>query len=272
MQGIFSLLFADLEVVTVHFTREPIVETVITAREGAKLLVRSARRSDGVDTYLVEAVEVVMFGGAVFYRSASRPSPFLVPVGEYEVVECSSGRVHLKKPIEKSARQGHRDSVLTQDSVSAGVQQASLVEKGQLPQPFPSVGTGRAVASEQSSSHPSPVPSKAKRGKTSGSARGDSRLRRLAAPPPFPEELPVSGDKRDNASQGNEDVVDRASKILASLIPPPPVLVSDSLGSGQNKGASTTSSESVGGGRRSSFGKRGGGRFDRERRGGREAD
>ncbi|WP_157952610.1 hypothetical protein [Candidatus Similichlamydia epinepheli] len=92
-----------------HFTREPIVETVITAREGAKLLVRNARGAEDADTYLVEAVEVVMFGGAVFYRSASRPSPFLVPVGEYEVVESQTNRSNLKKPVERFSRSNHRE-------------------------------------------------------------------------------------------------------------------------------------------------------------------
>lgn len=250
-----------------HFTREPIVETVITARDGAKLLVRSARGSQESDTYSVEAVEVVIFGGAVFYRSASRPSPFLVPVGEYEVVECTAGRVHLKKPTERGPRPTHRENSCQGQEPSPTP--ALLVEQIPSPSPFaitPPIGILR-TAGEQI------VPSpgiKSRRGKPSGSSRG-GKGRHLSSPPPCPENFPPSVEEKGIPSQSKEDVIDRASKILASLIPPPLALVSDSLGTHQNRQTVSNGQESSSGGRRV-FNKRGGNRYDRERRSGREPE
>ncbi|WP_157952560.1 hypothetical protein [Candidatus Similichlamydia epinepheli] len=253
---VFTLI-ADLEVVTVHFTREPIVETVITAREGAKLLVRNARGADDLDTYLVEAVEVVMFGGAVFYRSASRPSHFLVPVVEYEVVECHSSRPHLKKPSERVSRQNHRESSSSADSVaSSATNKASSGQHGSSP----SRNWGSSASQEFHASDVQPV-NKPKRVRSS-SSRGKSRC----SPPSFPEEQ-KEAEVKETSSQNNEDVVDRASKILASLIPPPSTLVSESFGTNQRKSghSSTSSQEPVRGrGGRSGAGRRV--RFDRERR------
>jgi hypothetical protein len=79
----------------VDFTREPIIETVITPRDGYKIVVRSSK-TVGQEEYFVDAVEIVSFGGAHFYRSLERPKPFLVPVSDYEVVETREARIVLK--------------------------------------------------------------------------------------------------------------------------------------------------------------------------------
>lgn len=78
-----------------NFTREPIIETIITPREGSRLLVRSSKQGTQ-EEFAVDAVEVVSFGQSLFYRSLERPRPFLVPVGDYEVVEVKESRVVLK--------------------------------------------------------------------------------------------------------------------------------------------------------------------------------
>lgn len=78
-----------------NFTREPIIETVITPKEGYKLVVRSSR-GVGQEEYAVDAIEVVSFGHSFFYRSLERPKSFLVPVADYEVVEAKETRVVLK--------------------------------------------------------------------------------------------------------------------------------------------------------------------------------
>ncbi|MBS0615045.1 MAG: hypothetical protein JSR58_00655 [Verrucomicrobia bacterium] len=78
-----------------NFTREPIIETIITPKEGCKLCVRSSK-SEGQEEFTVDAVEVVSFGQALFFRSLERPRPFLVPVGDYEVLEVKETRVVLK--------------------------------------------------------------------------------------------------------------------------------------------------------------------------------
>lgn len=78
-----------------NFTREPIIETIITPKEGNKLVVRSSK-TDAQEEYTVDAVEVVSFGQALFFRSLEKPKSFLVPVGDYEVVEVKENRVVLK--------------------------------------------------------------------------------------------------------------------------------------------------------------------------------
>ena len=78
-----------------NFTRDPIIETVITPREGCKLVVRSSKGASGED-YFVDAVEVVSFGHSFFFRSLERPKSFLVPASDYEILELKETRMVLK--------------------------------------------------------------------------------------------------------------------------------------------------------------------------------
>ncbi|MBA3238481.1 MAG: hypothetical protein H0T62_09085 [Parachlamydiaceae bacterium] len=77
------------------FTREPIIETVITPKEGCTLVVRSSK-SSGQEEHFVDAIEVVVFGNAIFFRSLERPKAFLVPASDYEVLEVRETRLVLK--------------------------------------------------------------------------------------------------------------------------------------------------------------------------------
>ena len=88
------------------FTREPLVETVITPKEGFKLVIRaSSGKAD--EEYSVGAVEVVSFGNCYFFRSLEKPKEFLLPMTGYEVVEARETRTVLKKhQIEKSIKIG----------------------------------------------------------------------------------------------------------------------------------------------------------------------
>ncbi|MBX9744672.1 MAG: hypothetical protein K2X08_05615, partial [Chlamydiales bacterium] len=78
-----------------NFTREPIIETVITPRDGCKLVIRSSK-GNGQEDYFVDAVEVVSFGHSFFFRSLERPKSFLVPMSDYEVLELKETRMVLK--------------------------------------------------------------------------------------------------------------------------------------------------------------------------------
>lgn len=78
-----------------NFTREPIIETIITPKEGYKLVVRNTKGSN-VEEYIVDAIEVVSFGHSFFFRSLERPKSFLVPVSDYEITETKETRVVLK--------------------------------------------------------------------------------------------------------------------------------------------------------------------------------
>jgi hypothetical protein len=86
----------------VNFTREPIIETVITPREGCKLVVRNSKGSSQED-YFVDALEVVSFGHSFFFRSQERPKSFLVPVSDYEILEAKEPRMVIKNPSAESS-------------------------------------------------------------------------------------------------------------------------------------------------------------------------
>lgn len=89
-----------------NFTREPIIETIISAKEGYKLSIKSSKGA-GVEEYLVDAIEVVSFGGSFFYRSGERPKAFFLPANDYEIVEVRETRLLIKQPsIEKSIKIG----------------------------------------------------------------------------------------------------------------------------------------------------------------------
>ena len=88
------------------FTREPIVETVITPKEGCKLVVRSSK-TVGQEEYFVDAIEVVTFGNAIFFRSKERPKSFIVPASDYEILEVREARIVLKNVgLERSIKIG----------------------------------------------------------------------------------------------------------------------------------------------------------------------
>lgn len=87
-----------------NFTREPIIETVITPKDGYKLTIRNTK-GGSQEEYSVDAIEVVSFGQSMFFRSLERPKSFLLPVTDYEVVEVKETRVVLKNaPLEGSIK------------------------------------------------------------------------------------------------------------------------------------------------------------------------
>lgn len=88
------------------YTREPIIETVITPKDGCKLAVRNSKGA-GTEEYFVDALEVVSFGHSFFFRSLERPKSFLLPVGDYEVLEVREPRMALKHiGVERSIKIG----------------------------------------------------------------------------------------------------------------------------------------------------------------------
>ena len=89
-----------------NFTREPIIETIITPKEGFILVLRNSN-GNSQEEYSVSSVEVVSFGKSFFFRSLEKPKAFLLPVSDYEVLEARETRSVLKKPkIEKSIKIG----------------------------------------------------------------------------------------------------------------------------------------------------------------------
>ena len=87
-----------------NFTREPIIETIITPKDGFRLVIRNSN-GNSQEEYSVSSVEVVSFGKSFFFRSLEKPKSFLLPVSDYEVLEARETRTVLKKPhIEKSIK------------------------------------------------------------------------------------------------------------------------------------------------------------------------
>jgi hypothetical protein len=79
----------------VDFTRQPIIESIITPKEGYKLVIRSSKGA-GHEEFFVDSVEVVSFGNTFFLRSLERPKSFLVPASDYEILEVRETRMVLK--------------------------------------------------------------------------------------------------------------------------------------------------------------------------------
>lgn len=78
-----------------YFTREPVIETVITSREGYKLSVRNTKHLSQ-DPFIVEAVEVICLGSTSFFRNCDHSKPFVVPAGDYEIMEVRDAKINLK--------------------------------------------------------------------------------------------------------------------------------------------------------------------------------
>ena len=80
------------------FTREPIIETIVTPRDGYKIVIRSSKGATQ-EEYFLESVQIVSYGNAFFFRSTELPKSFLVPVSDYELVEVRETRVALKSAV-----------------------------------------------------------------------------------------------------------------------------------------------------------------------------
>ncbi|WP_201456603.1 GrgA family transcription factor [Chlamydia sp. 17-3921] len=78
-----------------YFTRDPVIETVITSREGYKLSIRNTKHYSQ-DPFIVEAIEVISLGRVCFFRNCDHSKPFMVPAGDYEVMEIRDAKINLK--------------------------------------------------------------------------------------------------------------------------------------------------------------------------------
>jgi hypothetical protein len=203
----------------VDFTRQPIIESIITAKEGCKLVVRSSKGA-GQEEYFVDAVEVVSFGTAFFFRSLEKPKSFLVPATDYEVLEVREARMVLKNV-------GQDRSIKIGTGRDIGVK-SKEVEKEE---------TVASIDPLQAR----PLEKKRER-------RRSYKRRRGGKDDTQPEmTLPETEEFEENAAIGEEIVVEEtvvakkenkrvkqapvelSSSLLKSLLVPPPVLISDTI-------------------------------------------
>lgn len=198
-----------------NFTREPIIETIITPKDGSKLVVRSSK-SEGQEEYTVDAVEVVSFGQALFFRSTEKPKSFLVPVGDYEVVEAKENRVVLKNAsFERTIKIGggreapiRREAVEKQEEDEEETSSDDTQEESQGGNRFDRKRDGRRRHRSRrrpQDDREAPAPRNVEANPAQDSA-------------PSPEESPAPKKKED-----------LTTNHFTSLIPPPKTLISDSI-------------------------------------------
>ncbi len=177
-----------------NFTREPIIETIITPKEGHKLLVRNTKGSSA-EEYIVDALEVVSFGQSFFFRSLERPKSFLVPVSDYEVSETKETRVVLKNAtFERNIKIGGGAKPKEKAVVETDEQEPAAVEQ-------------RLDKKRERRRH--------RRRRTTDEIKETEETKTT--------EKPVA------EGGGADDEIKPSSSIIKRLIPPPPGLISESI-------------------------------------------
>ena len=216
------------------YTREPIVETVVTPREGCKLAVRNSKGA-GTEEFFVDALEVVSFGNSFFFRSIERPKSFLLPVTDYEVIEVREPRIALKHGgVDRSIKIGGGK----ESSKGSNKGPAKETQDGEAPIPVEPKKRERrrhhrrrrggaedresdSTAEEQPSEA---QPAKEKKEPRSGRSRGAKR-----------DEAKKDEGKKAAASQETEQAQKSAAEgeegpPPSLAVQPPPQLISETIG------------------------------------------
>lgn len=199
-----------------NFTREPIIETIITPREGCKIVVRNSK-GNGQEDYFVDAVEVVSFGHSFFFRSQERPKSFLVPVSDYEILELKETRMILKNASpERSIKiGGGRDVRPSRES-------ASSEEGGSV-----------AASGEPRSDRKREKRRRGRRGGRDSLAEPAAGASAEEAAPSRREEF--SSAELEEPSEGAASSLGlpeepKPASFISKLFPPPPTLIKDTIG------------------------------------------
>lgn len=212
------------------FTREPIIETVVTPKEGCKLVVRSSK-SVGQEEYFVDAVQVVSFGNSIFFRSLERPKAFLVPASDYEILEVREARIVLKNVgMDRSIKIGGGREGNIRSGKEVGEEKG---EAAAIPEAAPAEGevaAGKAVDSRTERRRDRRRQYRRRRGREDGAPGGDevSTLEKteggeikidLIPPQPI---LNISEKEKVEAEA-------IANTLLSDLLTPPPSLISETI-------------------------------------------
>ncbi len=206
-----------------NFTREPIIETIISPREGCKLLVRSSKGGGQSEEYYVDALEVVSFGRAFFFRSMERPKAFLVPASDYEVLEVKETRVALK-------------NISHERQIKIGGGRDASMRHPQR-EPVPERESEPVAAEEEQPAQPQEAGMEAPMGSRMEKRRDRRRRRHRRSDEDWAErrtQQETQAPQQPEAEQklpggGGEDETKVSSSMFSSLIPPPPTLISETL-------------------------------------------
>ncbi len=218
------------------FTREPIIETIITPKDGCKLVVRSSKTT-GQEEYFVDAVEIVSFGHSLFFRSLERPKAFLVPITDYEVLEVREARMVLKNiGLERSIKiAGGREGSIrgTRETEKAEVVTTEEPVEAEEPEGQPMEVVDTPIESARSEIK---VDKKRDRRRHYRKRKGN-RIEEIDKEIPSVEELQLPplepGDRVDiqppvfNIEE--ESLNPSSSNLLSTLLQPPPQLISETI-------------------------------------------
>ncbi len=205
-----------------NFTREPIVETVITPREGCQLLLRNSK-GNGPEEFFVDAVEVVSFGHSLFFRSLERPRSFLVPMSDYEVLEQKETRMALKNPgSERSIKIGGGRDMPIRSQPAREPSEEVAAPRSEAP--------GESFPQQAQQQQPGDRFDKKRDRRRSRRRRGggsfESRPQEGGAPS---EGQPETFQNAPTQNGGERDVEGQAPSFISKLFPPPPTLIKETL-------------------------------------------
>ncbi len=225
------------------FTREPIVETVITPREGYRLAVRSSK-NPGTEEHFVDALEVITFGSNCFFRNIERPKSFLLPVSDYEVLEVREPKIVLKNPsIEGAVKIGggrseqksyapQRESREREKEVrEPPVEKREYIKEVSISEESTSIDAESQIDSKSEGSQVSEAARSDRRrdrrrnvrGKTrKGTVREEAVAEELQSPELEVPQLDVQVEPKSK----DDSLV---APILAAIIPPPSTLIRDDI-------------------------------------------
>ena len=221
------------------YTREPIVETIITPKDGYRIAVRNSK-NPGQEEFIVEALEVVSFGTNCFFRSLERPRAFMVPASDYEVLEVRETRSALKAATPEGVVKlpSSRD---TQRAVSREAERRKPVPQPKEPLPVPMEAEKSHTEAEPMEEAP-PVAAPDSRHERRGDRRRSTRRRRgreeiEEREPPVrrSEQAEVPGSPAPEptsplAQMAPSDVqAEPSPPVLSTLLPPPPTLIRDDI-------------------------------------------
>ncbi len=216
------------------FTREPVIQTVITPKEGCKLVVRSSKGLNQ-EEYFVDAVEVVAFGTAYFFRSIEKPKNFLLPVADYEILEVRETRMVLKHVgTDRSIKiGGGRESAPKpmREPMPAPERSMEMPQEGQIEEPAMAEGSYEGKPDTR-------IDKKRDRRRHSRRRRG-GRDEGVEKEERIPEG--VASEEAFTGESTNEEKIEIAPPTrqappegsppggISSLLPPPPMLISETI-------------------------------------------
>jgi hypothetical protein len=201
----------------VNFTREPIIESIISARDGFKLSIRSTKIQENREI-LVDAVEIVSFGNSHFFRCQEKPKPFFFPVGDYEVSEVKETRFILKNSTpEKSVKIQSSKEHLHKTAKELPEEEILTEEEEISEEPKEELTEDTSASSQRDD----------KKSKRNRRKRDRQKQQRFTPTDVTQEEVSTEGDKGGDTK--DEALVSSPTSIAPKFITPPPALIISAL-------------------------------------------